>query len=421
MLELSLIKQVQVYALCAAMMWINHPKIINSDSNSAIFFLLDTLSDLLPNRLVDFMFADYSLKEADIIITLLPSPLNMLAVLIEHYQNQKNEENEENKNLDRLLSSLQAMKTCFIGKIQENFLQNSLRHEFIFFLNKLLNFVLTTNETGYRDKILECYKRFLPLIEQLIKLFEVSSQTEELHLLNSITIKWDNFINENNLAFQMSQQNGNELTNEQENINAQIQQEKLAEAREIQEKADEKGAKILAEKREKQLQEEAISARKMQERLAEAQISPLDQLQSELQRKLSLELLEQNVSTDEKFNIKEKISIEEICKCLKLDPIEKIDENSLLMLKDRTLALGDKLSPNEKHTLLLHYISLADNNLSRITNRITYYKKKYAPSLKIMIDRHGQRSFDKSDHETYQKIKSFMEPALENLMLTGDN
>ena len=38
-----------------------------------------------------------------------------------------------------------------------------------------------------------------------------------------------------------------------------------------------------------------------------------------------------------------------------------------------------------------------------------------------MTDRHGQRDFAKADHKTYQKIKGFMEPALENLMLTSND
>ncbi len=89
------------------------------------------------------------------------------------------------------------------------------------------------------------------------------------------------------------------------------------------------------------------------------------------------------------------------------------------MLEDRAIALEDELSSNERHTLLMLCISLADNYLSRVTNRITYYKKNYAPSLKMMTDRHGQRDFRQSDHEVYRKIKNFMEPALKNLILTG--
>ncbi len=74
------------------MMWINHIKILNSDLDSAIFFMLNMLSNLLPHRLEDFMFTYYSLEETDI-ITILPSPLNTIAVLIEHYQNEKNQRN----------------------------------------------------------------------------------------------------------------------------------------------------------------------------------------------------------------------------------------------------------------------------------------------------------------------------------------
>jgi hypothetical protein len=307
-----------------------------------------------------------------------------------------------------------------VGKIKGNFLQDALKQEFIFFLDRLLDFVLITNETGYRSKILRYYNRFLPLIEKLIKLFEDASQTDQLHLLSSIQTKWDNFTYENNLANQMSEQHGSQLINEREKIKAQFQQEHNAKAQAIQEKALESAARMLADKKEKALQEEAFSAMKRQERLADAQMSPLDQIQSELQRKIALELLEKNVSTDERFTIKEKISLEEICKCLKLDPTEKIDENSLTLIKDRSLALGDELSSNERHTLLICCISLADNYLSKVTNRITYYKKNYAPSLKMMTERHGQR-FNQSDHEAYQKTKSLVEPALKNLLLTNDD
>ncbi len=202
-----------------------------------------------------------------------------------------------------------------------NFLQDSLKQEFIFFLDKLLYFVLSTNETGYSEKILGYYNRFLPLIEDLIKLFEVSSQTDELHLLNSIKTKWDNFINENNLAYQISEQHGSQLIKEREKIKAQFQQEQQAKVQAIQGKANENAARMLVKKKKKELQEEVFFTMKRQERLAEAQMSPLDQVQSELQHKIASKLLEQNVLTDEKFNIKEKISKEEICKCLKIDPI----------------------------------------------------------------------------------------------------
>lgn len=417
--ELFLLKQAQLHALCAAMMWINHSKTINSDLGRAIFFVLDTLSNLLPDRLKDFMFEDYALEETDI-IAILPSPLNMITVLIDHYQNKKNQINEQNEKLDNLLSTLQTIKQRFMDKFKGNFLQDSLKQEFILFLDKLLQFVLTTNETDDRAKILEYYYLFVPLIDQLINFFNFSFQTDQLSLLNSIKAKWENFINENNLAYQLSEQNGFQLINEQEKIKAQFQQQQQAKAQAIHEKANESAARMLAEKKEKELQEEAFFAMKRQERLADAQMSPLDQIQSELQRKIALELLEKNVSTDERFTIKEKISLEEICKCLKLDPTEKIDENSLTLIKDRCLALGDELSPNERHTLLISCISLADNYLSSVINRITYYKENYAPPLKKMTERHGQR-FNQSDHEAYRKIKNFMEPALNNLKLTGNN
>lgn len=86
--EFLFLKQAQLHALCAAMMWINHAKIINAEFDSTIFFVLDILSNLLPNRLNDLIFMDYFLEETDV-IALLPSPLNMIAVLIEHYQNKK--------------------------------------------------------------------------------------------------------------------------------------------------------------------------------------------------------------------------------------------------------------------------------------------------------------------------------------------
>lgn len=417
--EFLFLKQAQLHVLCAAMMWINHAKITNAEFDSTIFFVLDILSNLLPNRLNDLMFMDYFLEETDVIV-LLPSPLNMIAVLIEHYQNKKNQSSEENEKLDNLLSTLQTIKQRFMDKFKGNFLQDSLKQEFILFLDKLLQVVLHTNETGYRPKILEYYHSFLPLMDQLIKLFELSSQSDPLHLLTSTKTKWDNFINENDLAYQMSVQHGSHLIHEREEIKAKFQQEQQAKAQAIHEKANESAVRMLAEKKEKELQEEAFFAMKRQERLADAQMSPLDQIQSELQRKIALELLEKNVSTDERFTIKEKISLEEICKCLKLDPTEKMDENSLTLIKDRSLALGDKLSSNERHTLLICCISLADNYLSKVTNRITYYKKNYAPSLKMMTERHGQR-FNQSDHQAYQKTKSLVEPALKNLMLTSDD
>lgn len=56
-----------------------------------------------------------------------------------------------------------------------------------------------------------------------------------------------------------------------------------------------------------------------------------------------------------------------------------------------------------------------------MADKISYYKKNYAPPLKLMTDRHGQRDFAKADHEVYQKVKNFMEPALENLILTADD
>jgi len=87
-----------------------------------------------------------------------------------------------------------------------------------------------------------------------------------------------------------------------------FQQQQQAKAQTIQDQANQNAARMLAEKKQKQLQESAISAMKMQERLAETPMSALDHAQSELQRKVAL--LEQNVSTDEKFNIKEKISRE---------------------------------------------------------------------------------------------------------------
>lgn len=401
-----LLKQVQVYVLCATMMWINHAKILDSDLDSAIFLVLDTLSTLLPNRLKDFMFMNPSLEEIDI-TTIFPSPLNIVAVLIEYYHN------------ENLLSSLQTIKKCFIDKIQENYLQNSLKKEFIFFLNRLLTFVSNTNETGYCEKIQEYYNNFLPLIDELIKSFEGSSQIDELYFLNSIKTNWDNFINENNQACQKSEQNGSQLIHEREKIKAEFQQEQQAKAQAIQKIVDENVAKRFLKKKEKEAQEEALSELKMQKRLADSQMSPLDQLHNKLQCQIASECLGQNLSIDEKFAIKEKISIEEICKCLKIDPVDKVDEHLLVMLKNCILALGDELSLNERHTLLIHSISLADNYLSRVTNRITFYKKNYAPSLKIMTDRHGQDNFGKSDHEAYQKIKNFMEPALKNLMLTG--
>lgn len=73
-----------------------------------------------------------------------------------------------------------------------------------------------------------------------------------------------------------------------------------------------------------------------------------------------------------------------------MDRIEKVDKDSLAALKNHAVGLGDTLSSIDRHTLLLHGLSLADNYLSRVADKISFYKKNYASDLILMTDRHGQ-------------------------------
>lgn len=290
--EFLFLVEVQRYTLCAMLMWANHTQALDFK------LIIDTLLILSANHLEDFMFTDYVLDEAEI-SSIIPSPLNVITALIDHYQNQKAN--------PLLLNSLQTIEKHFIELMQRNSLQNSLRQEFIFFLDKLLDFGLATTEIEESTLILEYYETFRSLIS---KLFISYAENERLStLILDMVDKWQACIEANKADYPALDHIGLKLEREEAVVNKQSLLEQQAKDQADQEMKNTNKTLIWNEKKKKIQQDEKNLRMKQKEKLAATKISVLDQVQSELDHKLSLKLASSELKISKKIELNEKKTV----------------------------------------------------------------------------------------------------------------
>lgn len=427
----DLAAQMQISYLCSMLMWINNVK------NISFLLIIDTILVLSKYNLVNFMFKQYCLSDNEISL-LLPMPLRTVKLLSKHFQHEKN-------NKTRVLIALNNAEKNFVEDWKRNSLQTSLRREFIFFIDILLDFALTTTQEN-RTLILDHYNGFRPLIREIFLIFtqniiNINERIQNLSLsefektqlehekipskvmcdkILAMMDKWQACIHINLQIFKQSEQVGLALT-EQERIEIDNNQALLAQTIQQPSKQAIQAAQQFAEKLKKTVEKETTEIKK-----TAAANSPkldlIDQYQQGLTKKFLTISNLQNLEKDELLNNKEKIIVQEIVKYMKLDPIEKLLDLGLLTeLKDFLFSLPNDIQADELHILLLAYINLLDIFLSRINYRMKTYKQEYVPPIVKMLDRHGQKNFSGKDHVLNWKIKQNSKQILANLAATNDH
>ncbi len=426
----NLAAQMQISYLCSMLMWVTNVK------NISFFLIIDTILVLSKYNLVNFMFKQYYLSDNEISF-LLPMPFRAVKFLSKHFAHEKN-------NKTRILIALNNAEKDFVEDWKKNSLQMSLRREFIFFIDILLDFALATTQEN-RTLILDHYNGFRPLIREIFLIFtqNVMNLNERIQSLSLSEIekaqlehekipskvmcdkilammdKWQACIQTNLQIFKQSEKIALALT-EQERTEIDNNQAFLAQAIQQPSKQAIQAAQQFAEKLKKAAEKEALEQKKTVAANS-LKFDLIDQYQQELAKKFLTISNLQNLEQEELLNNKEKIIVQEIVKYMKLKPIKKLLDIALLTeLEDFLFSLPNEIQADELHILLLAYINLLDIFLSRINYRMKTYKQEYVPLIVKMLDRHGQKNFSGEDHVLSRKIKQNAKQILANLAATND-
>ena len=414
-------EQTQISYLCAVLMWVSNTKSINFSLIVSILMLLGECN------LGNFLSKEYVLTDEDI-FSLLPSPLSITDILWNYYQNL--EPNKLDKKTIRS-SLLTTIKNSFLPFLKENSLQLSLMREFIFSLDKILDFASTTT-TDNRTFILTQYDSYRPIIKAIFLCYNQSINTYQSRLDNAscelekqqyadknkasllvfdtilkMTDKWLACVKQNKSDYRKSEKTALDLTREEtlkikQSLTAKTDHAKLKAAETTQTLAI-KLKKAEEEEEEEEEEKEALDLKKQERSLAN-QPSSLDNYQNSFAALLS-----------KRKNLEEKndIILKEIGKYFKIDTL--VTENSLHTLENYFLKVKNKLAPSVLNELLFLHIVLLDNFLTRITNNIDNYKKNYEDLIEKMQSRYGEKNFSIADRAANKKINQDIEKILGNL------
>lgn len=403
-----LFEQIQISCLCSMLFWVSHPKTNN------FYLIIDALLILSKYNLESFMFKAYTLTDNEV-ISILPAPLRIIDILTKNYDVGTTDIKEIKK-----FQVLNNVKNNFLDLQKQNSLQMSLRREFIFFVDYILDFALTTN-TKNRTFILKYYDNFRPLIKKIFLSYNSSSMSFQALIISNTILemmdKWQNCIKTNLHAFEKSEQTGLELSAQEDlEINAH-NNAVLAQALQTQpSKKTIQAAQQFAEKKLKNAEEEKCLKAKERTVSILTQPSHIDQYQNYLTNKLPVNKNIKNSEKENIYNTKDTIFLQEIIKYINLVDIKAVNIDSLEKLIASFLLIKKQFSENDLHVILLLYIYLLDNFLDRISCKMIFYKENYSPLIGKMFARHGQADFGRRDHVDNKIMKKNTPLILDNLI-----
>lgn len=405
-----LFEQIQISCICSMLFWVNHSKSKN------FYLIVDALLILSKYNLESFMFKAYTLTDNNI-ISILPSPLRIIDSISKYHDIETT-----NIKLIKKLQVLNNIKHSFLELQKQNSLQMSLRQEFIFFIDNVLDSSLTTN-TNNRTFILKHCDNLRPLVKKIFLSYNsLSMSVQELSSSNAILEmmdKWQTCIQINLQAFEKSAQTRLELA-EQEELEINLHNKELLAQQAQPSKKTIQAAQQFAERQLKQAEEEDLEIKKNQAEKF-GQPSFIDQYQHMLTKTFLTIPNIKYLKQENIFSIKEQIITKEIVKYMRLTPIEKLLDKTLLKeLEERLFFFKSEIREDELYSLLLLYINLLDIFLSRINYKMQIYKKQYAPHIEKMFHRHGQKDFSGADHALNRQISQDAKLILDNLTVTND-
>lgn len=404
-----LFEQIQIHALSAILFWVSHSKSKN------FFLIIDVLQILEKYTLESLMVNDLTENQ---VFFLLPSPLRIIDCLTKYFEIEVLSDKKNSK-----LQVLNNIKTSFLEFQEKNYLQISLKSDFIFFIDCALDFALTSN-TKHRTFILTHYDSYRPLIKKIFLSYDGSSMSDEALAMSNFILdmmkKWQSCIQTNLQDFDKSEQTGLALS-EREALEIDVHNKALLEQalHAPPSKKTIQDAQQFVKKELKRAEEEAFEIKKSKA-VKLAQSCSIDQYQNKLIEKFSI-ISDSKKSEQELFNSKEQIILKEITKYLGITPTEKLLDKDLLDGQEKRLFhLANEVQEDDLHTLLLLYINLLDIFLSRIKYKMKIYKKQYASAIEQMFNRHGKKDFTKKDHKLNKLIKENTPLILDNLTATND-
>ncbi|WP_342220714.1 hypothetical protein [Rickettsiella endosymbiont of Miltochrista miniata] len=416
---LPLFTHMQTIYLCTMMMWIS-----NTESELKFKLIRHAFSalnecKLLPN-LIRTVFENALsgktgfIESEDEAILMLPSPLNMIDIL----------SNDDNPNH---LSNKLKEKFLLLRNVP---LHLSFTMEFIYFLDKILDFARDQATPLERTILLENAKPYHYILNSLNEIYcdnekwplLVGNNPSFIIIICSKLVelmnKWALAIQKNQNDNTVSIRTSKKLIKENEIKQIQEEQKLVAKLAELQKQKNKKTAKEFYEKQLKQAEEERSLKEKQTERV-EIPLSALDKAQVDISI-----LLNQS----ENYTQKKETALLKLCRIFASE-----NNSSEIILYENfyeKIKSHDDNLKNAKtlYDILMLYISVFDYSLIELKNNLASYKKSYGQLINDMKDKYARRDelggiirFSHHDRQQNQTINVSLPDILSHIIHIKDN